>query len=36
MPKLSLSTLATGARQFVVQLALLTIVSPAYCVWLTP
>ncbi len=32
MPKVSLSTLATGAKQLVVQLALLTIAWPAYVV----
>src|SRR5918997_1820477 len=37
MPKLSLSTLASGARQFVVQDALLMIVcEPSYFSWLTP
>src|SRR5512141_2362375 len=36
MPQLSFSTLATGARQLVVQLALLMMASPAYLVWLTP
>src|SRR4028119_2523695 len=37
MPKLSLSTLASGARQLVVQDALLIIVcEPSYCSWLTP
>src|SRR4028118_1716868 len=37
MPKLSLSTLASGARQLVVQDALLMIVcEPSYCSWLTP
>src|SRR5690606_31342934 len=36
MPHLSLSTLATGARQLVVQLALEMIASPAYLPSLTP
>ena len=36
MPKLSLSTLATGARQLVVQDAAETIFSPAYLAWFTP
>ncbi len=36
MPHLSLSTLATGARQLVVQLALEMIASPAYFLSLTP
>src|SRR3990167_5158215 len=36
MPKLSCSTLATGARQFVVQDAAETIASPAYLAWFTP
>src|SRR5262245_29584658 len=36
IPHESLSTLATGARQFVVHEALLMICSPAYFVWLTP
>src|SRR6187455_3511447 len=36
MPHVSLSTLATGARQFVVHDALLMIFSPAYFAWLTP
>src|SRR5690606_35354935 len=36
MPHLSLSTLATGARQLVVHEALETIASPAYLSWLTP
>ncbi|MNG41921.1 hypothetical protein D3C84_1314380 [compost metagenome] len=36
MPKLSLSTLATGARQLVVQDAADTMASPAYLAWFTP
>ena len=36
MPQVSFSTLATGARQFVVHEAFEMIVSPAYFVWLTP
>src|SRR5574337_263318 len=36
MPQVSFSTLATGARQLVVQLALLMIASPAYLAWFTP
>src|ERR1700748_3402271 len=36
MPHVSCSTFATGARQLVVQLALLTIFSPAYFPWVTP
>src|SRR5512133_4176114 len=36
MPHLSLSTLATGARQLVVHEALEMIASPAYLAWLTP
>src|SRR3989344_483769 len=36
MPKLSCSTLATGARQLVVQEAAETMASPAYLVWFTP
>src|SRR5215217_3803900 len=36
MPHLSLSTLATGARQLVVQDALEMIASPAYFWWFTP
>src|SRR3990167_6205355 len=36
MPQLSLSTLATGARQLVVQDAAETMVCPAYFSWFTP
>src|SRR5512139_3461908 len=36
MPQLSFNTLATGARQFVVQEAADTMVSPLYAVWFTP
>src|SRR5512135_3522512 len=36
MPQLSFSTLATGARQLVVQEAAETMVSPLYAVWFTP
>src|SRR3954453_8195546 len=36
MPHLSFSTLASGARQLVVQDALETMVSPLYVLWLTP
>ena len=36
MPHLSFSTLTTGARQLVVQLALDTMASPAYFLWFTP
>src|SRR6188768_2391130 len=36
MPHLSWMTLASGARQLVVQLALLMIASPAYFLSLTP
>src|SRR3954467_5202875 len=36
MPKVSFSTLATGARQLVVQLALLMMAWPAYDLSLTP
>ncbi|CKS97354.1 Uncharacterised protein [Mycobacterium tuberculosis] len=36
MPHLSFSTLASGARQLVVQLALLTMASPAYFLSFTP
>src|SRR5215203_4188994 len=36
MPHVSCSTLAIGARQFVVHEALEMIVCPAYVLWLTP
>ena len=36
MPHLSFSTLASGARQLVVQLALLMMASPAYFLSFTP
>src|SRR5450830_695070 len=36
MPHLSCTTLASGARQLVVQLALLIIASPAYFLSFTP
>src|SRR5574339_695315 len=36
MPHLSLTTLATGARQLVVQEALEMMSSPLYLAWLTP
>ncbi|MNN39845.1 hypothetical protein D3C81_1538990 [compost metagenome] len=36
MPHLSFSTLATGARQLVVQLAFEMIASPLYEAWFTP
>src|SRR5574343_289674 len=36
MPHLSFSTLASGARQFVVQDALEMMASPAYLAWFTP
>src|SRR5512143_18368 len=36
MPQVSFSTLATGARQLVVQEALEMIAWPAYVVWFTP
>src|SRR5512142_2893853 len=36
MPQLSFNTLATGARQLVVQEAAETMVSPLYAVWFTP
>src|SRR5512135_3554687 len=36
MPQLSCSTLATGARQLVVQEAAETMFSPAYFSWFTP
>src|SRR5574343_2026254 len=36
MPKVSFSTLATGARQLVVHEALEMMASPAYLAWFTP
>src|SRR5512134_1094926 len=36
MPKVSFRTLATGARQLVVQEALEMMASPAYLAWFTP